>query len=186
MIDRRRARSAPAVGAPPRLAKRLAGAGLMLGVILGLAACGSSNNAPSGGNANKAAAGLGTVLYGTLPPVGTPVKGGTIVQGQLTGQTPLYIFPIVPGAQSSTGTNELVTSVYMPLYAGPTGARPEVSLGLSAAAGDPVPSDGDKTYTVTLKSGLKWSNGQPVTAEDVLFDIDLLKAAVKESAANWG
>ena len=83
---------------------------------------------------NHAASSLGTVLYGTLPPVGTPVKGGTITQGQLTGQTPTYIFPIIPGAQTQTGTISFMTELFMPLYAGPTGAVPTVDYGLSAAA----------------------------------------------------
>lgn len=145
-------------------------------------------SATSFGSAPRAAASssLGTVIYGTLPPTGHPVKGGTITQGQLTGQTPEYIFPIIPGAQSTTGTGELVYNLFMPLYAGPTGARPQYQPGTSAAAGPPVPSNGGKTYTIKLKSGLKWSNGQPVTGEDVVFGIDLLKAAVTESIANWG
>jgi peptide/nickel transport system substrate-binding protein len=134
-----------------------------------------------------ASSSLGTVIFGTLPPTGgTPNPGAKVTQGQLTGQTPLYIFPIVPGAQSTPGTDELITSLFMPLYGGPTGAKPEYQPGLSAAAGPPKALNGGKTYQITLKSGLKWSNGTPVTGNDVVFDIDLLKAAVKESAANWG
>jgi len=186
------ASSPPRQVAAPRSRRLLLVGALVAALAVAVAGCGSSGNGGSSSqsgttsNANKAAAGLGTVIYGTLPPVGTPKPGGTITQGQLTGQTPLYILPLVPGAQSSTGTDELVTSLYMPLYGGPVGARPEVNYGISAASGPPVPSNGDKTYTITLKPGLKWSNGQPVDANDVIFGIDLLKAAVKESVANWG
>ena len=91
-------------------------------------------------------------LYGTLPPAGTPVKGGTITQGQLTGQTPTYIFPIIPGAQTPTGTISFMTELFMPLYAGPNGAEPKVDYGLSAA-NLPKFSDGDKTVTIPLKPG---------------------------------
>jgi len=185
MFGAKRAVSAPSGAGAGHIARRITTSALIAGTVLALAACGSSSSGSSN-NTNKAAAGLGTVLYGTLPPVGKPAAGGTLTQGQLTGQTPLYIFPIVPGAQSSTGTDELVTSLFMPLYGGPTGARPEVDYGVSAASGPPVPSNGDKTYTITLKSGLKWANGQPVDANDVIFYIDLLKAAIKESVANWG
>ncbi len=73
----------------------------------------------------------------------------------------------------------------MPLYAGPSGAVPKVDYGLSAA-NPPQFSDGNKTVTIPLKPGLKWSNGEPMVANDVVFWFDLLKAAVKESAANWG
>jgi peptide/nickel transport system substrate-binding protein len=186
MFGAKRAQSAPAGEEVGHFARWVTTSLLVVGTVVVLAACGSSSSGGSGGNANKATASLGTVLFGSLPPVGTPVAGGKVTQGQLTGQTPLYIFPLVPGAQSSSGTQELVTSLFMPLYAGPTGARPQVSYGLSAASGPPQPSNGDKTYTISLKPNLHWSNGQPVVANDLIFDIDLLKAAVKESAANWG
>jgi peptide/nickel transport system substrate-binding protein len=162
---------------------------LLIGASLAISACGSSNSPASSKettNLNKAATNLGTVLYGTLPPVGTPVSGGIITQGQLTGETPTYIFPIAPGANSSTGTFSLLTELNMPLYAGPTGAEPKINYALSAAAGPPVGSNGDKTYTVTLKSGLKFSNGTAITSKDVLFWYYLVRAAVDESPANWG
>ena len=73
----------------------------------------------------------------------------------------------------------------MPLYAGPTGAVPKVDESLSAA-NPPIFSDGDKTVTIPIKPGLKWSNGAPIDANDVVFWFDLLQAAIKESPANWG
>ncbi len=152
-----------------------------------LAACGSSSSSggSGGGGAGTANKPLGTVIYGTLPPVGTPKPGGTITQGQITGSTPTYIFPIAPGAQTSTGTISLLTELFMPLYAGPSGAIPKVDYGLSAA-NPPQFSDGNKTVTIPIKPGRKWSNGAPVVANDLVFWFDLLKAAIKESTANWG
>jgi peptide/nickel transport system substrate-binding protein len=173
--------------------RRLLVAGLSL-VVLGLlvGACGSSSSSSSGSaggggvnNAN-AATKYGTVLYGSLPPTGTPKSGGTISMGQLSGQTPTYIFPIIPGADVSTGTISFQTSLFIPLYAGPQGAIPKIDYALSAASGPPVASDGNKTFTIPLKTNLKWSNGQPVVANDFLFFLALLKAAVNESSANWG
>jgi peptide/nickel transport system substrate-binding protein len=151
------------------------GLGLVgIAAAVALAACGGSSTA------------AGTKgLYGTIPAAGTPVKGGTITQGQLTGQTPTYVFPIVPGANTSTGTISLLSELYMPLYAGPDGNVPEVDEDLSAADA-PKFTNGDKTVTITIKPGLKWGNGAPVVANDVVFWFDLLKAAVKESPANWG
>jgi peptide/nickel transport system substrate-binding protein len=168
--------------------QRRGGRTLAIGAILAVAAvilsaCGSSSSNSS--SVNKAVSSLGTVLYGTLPPVGTPVTGGTITQGQLTGGTPTYIFPIAPGANTSTGTISFLSELFMPLYAGPTGAEPKVDYALSAA--NPlVFSNGGKTVTVPIKPGLKWSNGAPLDANDVVFWFDLLKAAIKESPANWG
>lgn len=36
-------------------------------------------------------------------------------------------------------------------------------------------TNGDKTLVFTLRSGVKWSNGKPFTAADVVFTFDLLK-----------
>jgi oligopeptide transport system substrate-binding protein len=41
----------------------------------------------------------------------------------------------------------------------------------SLAEGMPTVSDGGKTYTVKIKQGLKWSNGDPVTADDFVAGI---------------
>jgi len=166
--------------------KWAAAAAVTAGVVLGtMAVAASGHSASHQVLARNSASGLGTVIYGTLPPTGVPKKGGTITQGQLTGQTPTYIFPIAPGANTSTGTISLLTSLYMPLYAGPTGAIPKIDENLSAAK-TPIFSDGDRTVTIPIKPGLKWSNGVPIDANDVVFWFDLLKAAIKESPANWG
>jgi peptide/nickel transport system substrate-binding protein len=145
-----------------------------------VAACGSSTSS----SGSKVSSSLGTVIYGTLPPVGTPVHRGTITQGQLTGQTPTYVFPLVGTANVTSGTLSLNTEMFMPLFGGPTGAEPKVNYGLSAAD-PPRFSDGDKTVTIPIKHGLHWSNGAPIDANDVVFWFDLVKAAVKESPANW-
>ncbi len=154
-------------------------------VTIGLG-CGALTGCGGGGRSDSAAVGVhaDSSLYGTLPPAGTPKAGGTITLGQLTGDTPTYIFPIIPAAQAST-TNiyAFINAMFLPLYASPTGSAPVVDDGISV--GDaPVYSDGDRTVTINLKHGYHWSDGAPVDASDVLFDIDLTKAAVKESAAN--
>jgi peptide/nickel transport system substrate-binding protein len=146
---------------------------------------GATTTSSSANNANTAASKYGTVLFGKLPAAGTPASGGTVSVSQQTGEGPTYIFPIIPGANTSTGTLNMVSNIYMPLYAGPTGAEPKVDYGQSFAASAPAPSNGDKTYTIHLKPGLK-SNGAPMDANDVLFWYYLLRAAVKASAANWG
>jgi peptide/nickel transport system substrate-binding protein len=164
---------------------------LLIVTALAVAACGSSSSnnsssAKSGNSGNVAAKNLGTTLFGTLPPNGTAASGGTIAMGQITGTTPVFIFPIINGQNTTTGTLSLVDNMWMPLYAGPLGARPQVSYPQSAATEAPVPSNGDKTYTIHLKSGLKWSNGQPMTSKDMLFFVDILKAGLKASPSNWG
>jgi peptide/nickel transport system substrate-binding protein len=169
-----------------RRARRATAAAVAAGAVLGIMAVGASGSSVTrGAVAHSSASSLGTVLYGTLPAAGTPTPGGTITQGQLTGQTPTFIFPIVPGANTSTGTISFLTSLFMPLYAGPDGAVPQVDEALSAA-NTPTFSDGGTVVTIPIKPGLKWSNGAPIDANDVVFWFDLLQAAIKESPANWG
>ncbi len=38
----------------------------------------------------------------------------------------------------------------------------------------PTVSNGGKTYTFRLKDGLKWSDGKPITADDVMFTLDMI------------
>jgi peptide/nickel transport system substrate-binding protein len=167
---------------PPHDTRRVGVVALALAASTLLAACGGSSS--GGGSSKGTVAGYGTELTGTLPAVGIPSRGGTITVGQLAGQTPTDIFPIVDDGDSSTQTFNFVSNQYIPLYAGPKGAQPEINESLSAAE-PPQYSNDDRTVTITLKPGLKWSDGTPVDAEDVIFDLDLLKAATGQSAANW-
>ena len=147
---------------------------------LALAACGGSASSVS-----NAKTSYGTTLYGSLPTAGTPVKGGSVSIGQISGQTPTFILPLTDCTHQLTTNLNFITSFYTPLYNGPVGARPVINYPLSATSGPPVASDGDKTFTIHLRQNLKWSDGQPIVANDVLFAIDLIKAAVKENPSNW-
>jgi peptide/nickel transport system substrate-binding protein len=136
----------------------------------------------------KAKAVDGTLLAGTLPKNGSPASGGTLVAGQLTGQTPTDIDPIIDGATCSSDTFQFVTDMYIPLYYGPKGATPALDESHSAALPAKF-SNGDKTVTITIKPGLKWSDGSPVDGQDVAFYYYVLKAALNTklggSPANW-
>jgi peptide/nickel transport system substrate-binding protein len=172
----------------PLMSCMLAGA-----VALSVAACGGSGNKSGGGGgstsggSSSSTGGSGSTggIYGTLPKVGgTPVKGGTLTFGQLSGSTPTWIFPITPAANASVyGAYPFINQMWLPLYNGPAGGTPAIDQSISLAQ-LPVYSDGGKTVTINMKQGYKWSDGKPVDANDVIFDIDLIKAAVKESAAN--
>jgi peptide/nickel transport system substrate-binding protein len=136
------------------------------------------------GSKNQGTAIDGTLINGTLPKTGKARKGGTITIGQLQGQTPTGINPIIAGAQCSTATFSFVASQYIPLYYGPSGATPTINQSLSAAL-PPVYSNGDKTVTIKIKPGLKWSDGSPVNAQDVAFWYYVTKAGTDLSPANW-
>jgi peptide/nickel transport system substrate-binding protein len=123
-------------------------------------------------------------IAGKLPAVGRPLHGGTITVGQLKGETPSAIFPLVGDVSCTTPTLNFIQDQYIPLYSGPRGAQPAINTSLSAAA-LPRYSNGDRTVTIRLKRGLKWSDGKPVVAADVIFYLDLLKAALSVSPVNW-
>jgi len=164
---------------------------LIIIAMLGVAACGGSSSKSSSGAAattgtssSSTPPGATSVSYGSLPPQGTPSKGGTISLGQLTGSTPTFILPVDPAADGSVYTTQFFSDLYLQLWNGPEGSSPQIDYSLSLAP-KPVFSDGDKTVTINLKHNFKWSNGAPVDANDLIFTIDMLKAAVSEGAANW-
>lgn len=162
--------------------KPLVATALAAALAAAVAGCGSASVAVRHGHHHHAPRIAG--ITGTLPARGTPLRGGTITAGQLAGQTPAQILPVVGGAGCTTPTLDFISQQYLPLYAGPKGVTPAVNEALSAAR-LPVYSDGDRTVTITLKPGLRWSDGAPVDASDLIFDIDLLRAAVSASPANW-
>ena len=46
-------------------------------------------------------------------------------------------------------------------------------------------SGGGKTVTIRLNPRYTWSDGKPVSSADVAFDIELIRAAVRENPRNW-
>jgi peptide/nickel transport system substrate-binding protein len=171
-----------------RFVVRIAICALVVVAVLGIAACGggrhSSSSSASVGKGGAGPPPTPGLAYGALPPRGTPHTGGTISFGQITGSTPSYVFPIIPGANATSPTINLIQNLFLPLYNGPKGAAATINHGLSVGR-PPVFSDGDKTVTIAIKPGFRWSDGAPVDAADMVFAIDLLKAAVAERAANW-
>jgi peptide/nickel transport system substrate-binding protein len=167
--------------------KAIGGVALAVASITALAACSSSSNGSSSGG--KATAGSVTIPggIGSVPQAaaGGKVKAGTITWALQPGTAPNWILPVVPSASNSVFNNfTFIWEMWRPLYWTVNGVVPEVEANMSIA-NTPVYSNGDKTVTISLKSSYKWSNGQPITANDLLFDIDLIKAAVKVSPADW-
>jgi peptide/nickel transport system substrate-binding protein len=96
---------------------------------------------------------------------GTPVKGGTWVDD-------LFEEPdsLIPNASSETFSDIVNNTIWAPLFSGDaTGA---ITPGLAAQV--PTLQNGGisadlKTWKITLRPGLKWSDGQPLDARDVDF-----------------
>ena len=125
--------------------------------------------------------------YGSLPArSGTPAKGGTVTFAEQPNGGPTYIFPITPAASlSAYDVSQFQQLMWRALWWAPKGAEPTIDYSQSIA-GPPKFSNDNKTITVTLKPGWKWSDGTPVTSTDLEFDVDITKAAVAISPANDG
>jgi len=138
---------------------------LWLGAIasigaLGLAACGggssSSTAPPAGFNAattkivSPSTKTGGTVTYNdtTWPDSLDP---GNTYYAHMWNFTKLYATPLMT-------------------YASCTGAC-GLKLVPALATAPGVPSNGDKTWTYTIKSGMKFSDGQPITSADVKYAV---------------
>lgn len=136
-------------------------------VAVMLAACGSSTPKTS-------------TSHQVTASTGTPVHGGTAYWAEQPLQPPNYIFPLISGQYySNENVYDFQTLMYRPLYWYGDRGKPGIDYPLSL--GDrPVYSDHGRTVTIRLKPA-HWSDGEPVSARDVIFWINLLKA----NRANW-
>jgi peptide/nickel transport system substrate-binding protein len=122
-----------------------------------------------------------TVLPGS-PGSGNPtlhssaVAGGTARVALPAGVTYNWIWPFIP----VTSANEYNTGyfeelMYRPMYVfGNNGPSVQVNYPLSVADAPAYSADGT-TVTITMK-GWKWSNGETVSARDVVFWLNMMKA----------
>jgi len=99
----------------------------------------------------------------TIP---APDFGGSYSEG-LLGQ-PTYINPLLANMEPDVSLTNLVFSG---LYKYGDGGQLVPDL----ADGMPQISDDQKQYTINLKHGVKWQNGKTLTADDIIFTIQLLQ-----------
>lgn len=99
--------------------------------------------------------------------VEVPARGSKYIEG-LVGE-PRYINPLL--AQSQTD-KDLTRLIFAGLYKYDT----EGKLIPDLADGDIQFSPDGKQYTVKLKQNLRWHDGQPLNADDVVFTIQLLQS----------
>lgn len=95
-----------------------------------------------------------------------PIVGGTYTEG-LKGQ-PLYINPILAYQEPDTS---LLKLIFSSLYK----FNGQGELTADLAEGMPAISQDQKQYTINLKRNVKWHNGYQLTADDVVFTINLIK-----------
>jgi len=162
------------------------GAVLATGAVL-LAACGSSPSSTKTTSTHTPGTVSTPGAYGSMPAEhGTPKAGGVVTIAESPGAGPNYIFPVTPANNSSVYTiNQFQDLSWRPLWWSPQGDVPTIDYTDSLAT-KPTFSNNNKTITIHMKSGWKWSDGAPVTSTDAEFDIELIEAAVKISPANYG
>jgi len=108
-----------------------------------------------------------------------PHYGGELTEG-VVGQ-PQFINPIL--AAGNSVDSDLSRIVYAQLLK--FDAEEKLSPDLAEAL--PEISEDQKTFTIRLKPDLKWQDGKPLTADDVLFTIQAIQNSEYESAlrTNW-
>jgi len=107
----------------------------------------------------------------------TPLKGGTAVMSEPPSQTPNYILPFMdPSVSTNQNLFDFTYLMYRPLYWFGYGSQPVVNTSLSLAS---TPTFSGQNVTIKLKHYM-WSNGTPVTADDIMFWINMMKAVPQD------
>ena len=127
---------------------------------------------------------VGTASVASAYPTGgTKQSGGTVRWAEPSGgSTPNYIFPFMSGATASVNNiSQLQYLIYRPLYmfGHPDSSAATLNTTLSLADA-PTYSNGNTQAVINLKN-YKWSDGESVTANDVLFFMNMMHA----QKANW-
>jgi len=114
---------------------------------------------------------------------GTAVNGGTAVVALPPSAQPSYIFPYINSANiTNLNLFYLQGLMYRPLYWFGQNGQPTVNNTLSLA--NPPVIKGTKV-TITLKHYM-WSNGTPVTAQNVMFWLNMEQALPQDYGAYTG
>lgn len=93
-----------------------------------------------------------------------PKEGGSLIIG-ITSGDPLAVNPIYA---SDRTTLTIMQALYAPLYSYNDG---KIEWGLAESL---EPSADNLSYILKLKPNLTWQDGQPITADDVVFTFDKL------------
>ncbi len=111
---------------------------------------------------------------------GARIKGGAVTFAEPPGVIPNWILPFVSTTDYSYfGDFDWDWQMWRPVYFVGQPTSPDIDFSESLAY-PPVFTNKDTTVTITLKPW-KWSDGTPITARNVLFFFNILKA----EKLNW-
>jgi peptide/nickel transport system substrate-binding protein len=139
------------------------GAVAAVGVVsLVAAACSSSGGSSSGSNSASS---------------GVPVKGGTATVALPAGVTNNWIFPFYAISNSSVyNSNQFQWMFYRPLYMFGNNTNTNVTINYPLSPANPPDyTNGGKTVVINMK-GWKWSDGETVNAQSLIFFLNMAKA----------
>ena len=165
---------------------------LLIVTALAVAACGSSSSSgnssssKNGNSSNVAASSLGTTIFGTLPPDGHAGQGRHDHAGPADRPDADLHLPDRPTAQTSRPATISFTRAVHAAVRRPDRRRAGDQLRAECGGRPAGPLQRRQDVHDPPQAGPEVVERPAVTANDVLFAIDLLKAAVKESPANWG
>lgn len=131
---------------------------------------------------------LTALLFGAvggMAPVLAKSTGGTVTYAELPGTPPNYILPMTSATYYAVNNiDQFSNLLFLPLYV--FGARSSLGLNKTlSVAYPPVFSTSNTVVTISLKHWM-WSNGQPITARDVIFWMNLISASSDPSAPPIG
>ena len=108
-----------------------------------------------------------------------PSYGGSITEGMVG--SPRFLNPVY------ADTNDVDRDLNQLIYSGMLRYNGQGELVPDLASGEPVVEEGGKTITVPLKENVKWHDGAPFKADDVLFTISTIQDPAYKSPirANW-
>jgi peptide/nickel transport system substrate-binding protein len=158
---------------------------LAIAAVTALASCGGGG--VKGGTAAPTPKPSLGGAFGSIPqPAGGTQHAGTITWAEPPSAAPTWILPVTTAAaQSVNDTTQFGYLMWRPLYWYSNGVAATETPAMSLATA-PQWSNNDTTVSFSIKPQYKWSDGQPVTAQDFLFTLDVIKAAVKADPGNWG
>ncbi|MGH7639359.1 MAG: ABC transporter substrate-binding protein [Candidatus Dormibacteria bacterium] len=131
---------------------------------------------------------VGLALSGCASQGNSPTQGSgqqVVSFAELASTPPTYISPLMPAAhESNANLYQFSNFMYLPLYWFGGDGEPILNKDLSVAD-PPTFSDNNTVATVQLKHW-EWSDGQPITARDVIFWMNLLSAVTDPTIPSIG
>lgn len=107
---------------------------------------------------------------GAMTEVGTP-RTETLIVDQLDGRiaNPTQMNPYLPGTRLSSGLHQLVFTNMWDINT----ISGELFPALAAEMPEPL-NDDFTQFRITLREGMTWSDGEPITIADIAFTIDMV------------